>query len=73
VVSYGHDFIGYYAHCVLSDGVKKGDFVPRGKPFCTIVDAKLGFMHAHVCLIKAKKSIDPYDYLTQLRVPHGPE
>ena len=69
IVSFGNGYTGYYAHARLLNGVKIGDFIPRGKAFATVVDARLGSPCSHLSLIKST-SLDPYDYMTELRVPH---
>jgi murein DD-endopeptidase MepM/ murein hydrolase activator NlpD len=68
IVSYGNNWTGYYAHAKLLTGVKIGDFIPRGKAFAVVSNPGLGALHAHLCVIQGA-SVDPYDYLTDLRTP----
>lgn len=70
MVSYGNGSAGYYVYATLADGVKIGDFVPRGKVFATTELCDSGATHVHLFLIVSSLVVDPYISLTEYRVPH---
>ena len=69
-MSYGNDCAGYFIYASLAEGVKVGDFVPRGKTFATTELCDSGSPHVHLFLLVSSAVVDPYHYFTEYRIPH---
>lgn len=59
-----NQFIGYYAHSVLMDGIKIGDVIKRGQPFGMVEDSDTGASHLHFQIQRLQQPIDSYRDIT---------
>ena len=62
--------MGYFIYATLSSGLKVGDSVPRGEVFATTELCDSGDRHVHLFLIMSSLVVDPFDYLTEYKIPH---
>ncbi len=69
-VDYGNGFTGYYVYVKLNKSVKVGDAIPRGKAFATTQLCDGDDPHIHFFLIRDSIEVDPYDFFTEVRIPH---
>ena len=69
-VSYGGDREGYFIYATLASSLKVGDSVPRGQVFATTELCDSGGAHVHLFVLLSSEVVDPYNYLTEYRVPH---